>query len=178
MKIKQLNAVDCLKFENDIFECYRTNHLVLDSQNTWKMNTPFDAREFLRGYASAGDSCVIGIFDNEETTLYGFVIFDNLRYCGNKSCAEVHIVMSKYMFGKNNFYMYERILRGCGLTTVYAQIPSIAVHPIRICKKLGFKKTGYIPDAITYVNSSGEEKMYDIQIYTWKRGEGFNNDKI
>lgn len=169
MKFKQLTKDACEIYKQDIFDCYKTNHLVLDSQNSWKMEDAEDAKNFLTGYTEAADSCVIGVFDDQLRYLYGFIIFDNLRYCAEKSSAEVHIVMSKYLFGKANFYIYKRILEGCGVKTVYAQIPSIATHPINICKKLGFKKTGYIPDCITYVNAEGVEKMYDVHIYTWRR---------
>lgn len=52
---------------------------------------------------------------------------------------------------------------------LYCEIPSIAVNAIRMAKAMGFKKTGYIPTALPYVNSKGEEKLYDIQILTMEK---------
>ena len=62
-------------YKQDIFDCYKTNHLVLDSQNSWKMEDVEDAKNFLTGYTEAVDSCVIGVFDNQLRYLYGFIIF-------------------------------------------------------------------------------------------------------
>ena len=168
MKYRKLYDIDCERYKEDIFSCYQTNHLVFDSQNIIHIDSPEIAKNFIEAYATADDSCVLGIFDDNEQFLYGLVILDKLRFA-NKSSAQVHIVNDKSIFGKRLRDLYTDMINNLGLDTVYAEIPSIAVHPIKICKHLGFKKTGYIPEVIPYVNSKGEEKMYDIQVLTWRK---------
>lgn len=166
MKYRQLTLKDYVTYADDIIKCYKDCHLIFDSQNPIKeMYEP----EFVRGFSVATDAMVLGIFNDDETFLYGLVIFDNMRFA-NKSCAEVHIVTDRAIWGKKIKDIYNRILRGSIFDTLYCQVPSIAVNVIAICKRLGFKKTGYIPDALPYVNSKGEERMYDLQIYVY-RGE-------
>lgn len=164
MKYRQLTLDDCNKYSEDIIKCYSDCHLIFDSQSPInEMFKPY----FLKGFVGSDDSLALGIFDNDEMFLYGLVIFDNIRFA-DKSCAEVHIVTDKAIWGKKIKDVYNRILQGCIFDTLYCQVPSIAVNVIAICKRLGFKKTGYIPDALPYVNSRGEEKMYDLQIYTYR----------
>ena len=168
MKYRQLVLEDCNKYAEDIIKCYNDCHLIFDSQNPIPTNMylPY----FLGNFVQADDALVLGIFDDGEQFLYGIVIFDNIRFA-NKSCAECHIITDKAIWGKKIKDIYNKILGGCIFDTLYCQVPSIAVNVIAICKRLGFKKTGYIPDALPYVNSKGEEKMYDIQIYTFRREE-------
>ena len=138
------------------------------SGNTEKM-----ANLIAEGIAKAGKSAEVinvsnvnaNIFDDEEEFLYGLVIFDNIRMA-NKASAQVHIVNDKSIFGKKVRDIYKHIIETCGFDILYAEIPSIAVHAIGMCKRLGFKKTGYIPEALPYVNSKGIEQMYDIQIWS------------
>ena len=113
---------------------------------------------------------MLGILDDKEEFLFGIVIFDNIRFA-NKSCAQVHIVTDRAIWGRKIKDIYTEILKGSIFDTLYCEIPSIAVHPIAMCKRLGFKKTGYIPDALPYKNAQGEEKMYDLQIYTYRRNK-------
>lgn len=167
MKYRKLGIIDCQKYADDIIKCYEDCKLVFDSQST--ISKYMTMPQFLGGYIQADDSIVLGIFDDKEEYLYGMVIFDNIRF-SNKSCAEVHIVTDKAIWGKKIKNIYNEILQGCIFDTLYCQVPSIAVHVIAVCKRLGFKKTGYIPDALPYVNSKGEERMYDLQIYTYRRG--------
>ena len=171
MKTCKLDIIDCYMYRDDIFDCYQTNRLVFDSQNPIKITTPDIAAEFIRKFVEAEDSCVMGLFDDSKKFLYGLVIFDNIRYANNKSCAQVHIVNSKTIFGKVVREIYDNIIAACGIDTIYAEIPAIAVFPINICKRLGFVKTGYIPEALPYINSRGQEKMYDIIILTYKKKE-------
>ncbi len=168
MKYRQLKFKDCNKYKLDLLSCYKTNHLILDNQNNIVIETPEAARHFVEQLVLASDSTVTGIFDDEELYLYGIVIFDNIRF-GNKSCAEIHIVNDKSIFGKKVRSIYEDMIQSVPFDTLYCMIPSIAVHPIAMCKRMGFKKTGYIPNALPYTNSLGEEKMYDIQIWTFAR---------
>lgn len=168
MKHRKLYDIDCERYKDDIFSCYKTNHLIFDSQNIIHIDSPEIAAKFIESYITADDSCVIGIFDDKEQYLYGLIILDNIRFA-NKSSAQVHIVNDKSIFGKKVRNIYEEIINELYIDTIYAEIPLIAVHPIRICKSLGFKKTGYIPEVLPYINSKGEERMYDIQILTWRK---------
>lgn len=167
MKYRQLTLDDCNKFSGDIIKCYSDCHLIFDSQNPVKegMFKPY----FVGSFVDADDALALGIFDDNEEFLYGLVIFDNIRFAQEKSCAEVHIVTDKAIWGRKIRDIYNKIIQGCIFSTLYCQIPTIAVSAIAICKRLGFKKTGYIPEALPYVNSKGEEKMYDLQIYTYRR---------
>lgn len=169
MKYRQLKLEDIEKYKEDIYSCYMTNHLVFDSQNPLREDMSVDnTKWFVETFINSSDAVIVGIFDSEEKYLYGLVIFDNIRFA-NKSSAQVHIVNDKSIFGRKVRGLYEDILATCMFDTLYAEIPSMAVHAIALCKRLGFKKTGYIPDILPYVNCSGEEKMYDIQIWTWRR---------
>jgi hypothetical protein len=167
MKYRPLEYEDIKKFRDDIIKCYNDCHLIFDSQNTIPKRMPMWV--FVDNFVDSSDSMVIGILDDNEEFLYGLVIFDNIRFAQDKSCAEVHIVTDKAIWGRKIRDIYNKIIQGCIFSTLYCQIPTIAVSAIAICKRLGFKKTGYIPEALPYVNSRGEEKMYDLQIYTYKR---------
>ena len=166
MKFRKLKPEDVQIYRDDIIKCYKDCKLIFDSQNP--IPNELDLAYFLSNFVIASDSYVLGIFDEHEEFLYGLVIFDNIRMA-NKSCAEVHIITDKAIWGKKIRDVYNRILEGNIFDTLYCQIPSIAVHVIAICKRLGFKKTGYVPEALPYVNSQGEEKMFDLQIYTYRR---------
>lgn len=170
MKFRILYDIDLTKYASDILACYNTNHLILDIQNPLIFKTEEDIIEFLYRYIISKDSELVGIFDDKEQSLYGIVIFDNVRVGDDgKSCAQVHIATHKYIFGKVVRELYRDMINSFLFTTIYAEIPSIAVHAIKICKDLGFKKTGYIPEALPYLNSKGECKLYDIQIWTLRR---------
>ena len=166
MKYRKLKIEDIQIYRNDIIKCYQDCHLIFDSQNP--IPKEIDLPYFLSNFVMATDSMVLGIFSEDEAFLYGIIIFDNIRMA-NKSCAEVHIITDKAIWGKKIRNIYNEILQGCIFDTLYCQVPSIAVNVIAICKRLNFKKTGYIPEALPYMNSKGEEKMYDIQIYTYRR---------
>lgn len=168
MKYRALNHGDAYTYRNDIFKCYNDCKLVFDSQSYITLRDTDSCENFIHNYIDASDSIVVGIFDNNEEFLYGIVIFDNMRFA-NKYCAQVHIVTDKAIWGKQIKDIYKEMIQTCAFDTLYAEIPQIAVHAIAMCKRLGFKKTGYIPDALPYVNSEGIEKMYDLQIYTWRR---------
>ena len=169
MKYRQLKLEDIEKYKEDIYSCYMTNHLVLDSQNPLKEGMSVEhTKWFVETFINSSDAVIVGIFDSEEKYLYGLVIFDNIRFA-NKSSAQVHIVNDKSIFGRKVRGLYEEILSTCMFDTLYAEIPSIAVHAIALCKRLGFKKTGYIPNVLPYVNSKGVEQMYDIQIWSFNK---------
>lgn len=168
MKFRSLTSGECAIYRNDIFKCYKDCSLILDSQHPLRLSDEWATEEFVRGFVEADDSEVLAIFDDSESFLYGLVIFDNIRFA-NKSCAEVHIVTDKAIWGRKIKNIYKDMIECNVFDTLYCQIPSIAVNSIAMCKRLGFKKTGYIPDALPYVNAKNETKMYDIQIYTYRR---------
>lgn len=168
MKFRTLNHGDVYLYRNDIYKCYKDCNLIFDSQNIIDIKDAQDAENFIHNFVDAKDSTVMGILSDSEEFLYGIVIFDNIRFA-NKSCAQIHIVTDKAIWGRKIKDIYTELLNGCIFDTLYCEIPSIAVHPIAMCRRLGFKKTGYIPEALPYVNSNGEEKMYDLQIYTYRK---------
>lgn len=169
MKYRLLNNSDCEKYKNDILHCYQTNHLIFDSQNILKIDNPEVAKNFVLKYIEAEDSCVQGILDDKEEFLYGLVIYDIIRCTDKYTSTQVHIVNDKAIFGKVIRKLYKEIIEVSPFTTIYAEIPSIAVHAIRLCKDMGFKKTGYVPNVIPYINSKGEEKMYDLIILSYTK---------
>lgn len=170
MRYRKLQLEDLFNYGKDILHCYECNHFVLDEQSFIVPDL-----DFIRGFLDAPDSMIIGLFDNNEKYLYGLIIFDNIRF-GNKgeSCAEVHIINDKAIWGKKVRDLYTEVLNNSIFSTIYCMIPQIAVAPIALCKRLGFKKTGYIPKALPYTNSRGEENMYDINIMCWRKEK--NND--
>lgn len=170
MKYRTLYHGDLFVYRSDIFKCYQDCNLIFDSQNVIDIKDEHDSENLLHGFVEAKDSLVLGILDDKEEFLFGIVIFDNIRFA-NKSCAQVHIVTDKAIWGRKIKDIYTEILKVSIFDTLYCEIPSIAVHPIAMCKRLGFKKTGYIPDALPYRNAQGEEKMYDLQIYTYRRNK-------
>lgn len=174
MIYRQLTVEDLDKYSSDIFSCYKSNTLVFDCQNPIAIAREDQATEFLYGFIAAPDSMAMGIFDDNEDFLYGLIIFDNIRFGedakGNPvSCAQLHIVNDKSIFGKVLRDLHNQILDSVVFTTLYCEIPENAVHAIAICKRLGFKKTGYIPHALPYRNSLGKEIMHDIQVWSLDR---------
>ena len=87
-----------------------------------------------------------------------------------ESCAEVHVLTSKSIFGAVLRHSYERILdEMVPFAVLYCHIPRAAVFASKLVKDIGFKKTGYIPAALPYSNSKGEVKMSDLLIYVLDR---------
>lgn len=164
MKYRKLELQDLFNYGKDILRCYECNHFVLDEQSPIIPDL-----DFVRGFVDSPDSMVIGVFDDKEKYLYGLIIFDNIRFGNKESCAEVHIINDKAIWGRKVRDLYTEVLNSSIFTTLYCQIPQIAVAAIALCKRLGFKKTGYIPNALPYTNSRGEENMYDINIMCWRK---------
>ncbi len=165
MKYRQLKEQDLFRFAQDIRSCYGSCHLVFDDQNPLKGLNTEGLLSFLKEYIEADDSSVTAILDDEEKFLYGIIIFDNIRM-GEKNSAEVHIVNDRSIWGHRIKDVYNQIIHCSIFDILYAEIPSIAVGAIGMCRRLGFKKTGYIPSIAPYANSKGEEKMYDMQIWS------------
>lgn len=169
MKHRILQKSDVWNYGDDLLSMYQTNRLVIDSQSPLDLSNRDSVCEFIEPFVTSNDSMVVGIFDEQEKYLYGIVIFDNIRFDEVNSCAQIHIVNDKSIFGKKVRNIYGEIIESMPFTTLYCEIPSIAVHAIAVCKRAGFKKTGYIPLALPYKNIKGEEKLYDLQIFTYRR---------
>lgn len=170
MKVRTLFDIDLINYKLDLFDCYQQNKLIFDNQNIWKEASPDGIVYFIKSFIDSPESNVLGIFDSQEMFLYGIIIFDNIRFGkGNKACAELHIVTNKALWGHKIKDIYKEMLKSVPFTTLFCNIPEIAVHAIRICKVLGFKKTGYIPECLPYINSKGEEILYDVQIWCYRR---------
>lgn len=166
---RQLTTEDCTTFYSDIVKCYRDNPLIFDSQNPLRQMTEGELVTFISNYIKSEDSLVIGIFNSKQDILFGVAIFDSIRFSGKDSCAQVHIAISKDIWGRLCANIFNRILDECLIKTLYCEIPQIAVKPIAIVKRMGFKKTGYIPKALPYTNSRGETKMYDLHIFVHQK---------
>lgn len=150
---------------DDIVECYKDNPQILDSQSPYCLTNKEGAMVFLSSYVNSKDSMVIGIVDDREEFLYGLILFDNIRMADKKS-AECHIVASKQVWGKIILDIYKDALNSSVFDVLYCMIPANCVLAIRIAKQLGFKKTGYIPKVIPYINVKGIERLYDLQVYS------------
>lgn len=166
MHYKKLNIEDIINYRNDLYNAFLDNHLILDLQCELQFNNSVDFANYLLKYVLASDSLVIGIFDNK--ICYGYVIFDTIRIASDNSSAQVHIAVSKKLRGKKVIKIFKDIRDNSNIQTFYCEIPSIAIHAINICKKLGFKKTGYIPKIIPYKNIFGNVNMYDVYILTYQ----------
>lgn len=169
MKQKILQTNDIAKYAEDIKRCYDCNKLIFDCDNPLRLEDVVDLCNFVSPYIDSDDSYVIGIVDDNEKYLYGLVIFDNIRTDGTITTAQVHIVTDKIIWGKQIKDMYNEILAYGLIDNIYCEIPQIAVNAIGMCKRLGFKKTGYIPKALPYINSKGEKKLYDLNIFVRER---------
>lgn len=166
MYYKKLNVNDIIRYNKDLFKAFKDNSLILDEQCNLHFDYYVDFGNFLIKYVLATDSMVIGIFDCNKCQ--GYVILDNIRMTEENSCAQVHIAISKELRGKKALRILKEIRDNSNLEMFYAEIPSIAIHAINICKKLGFKKTGYIPKNMPYTNALGQVKMYDTFIYVYR----------
>lgn len=162
----KLSTLDLDIYREDIFRCYQDNVLILDSQNILDLSTPDLLIDFLEPYATSRDSFLFGIFKDDR--ILGIVMFNNVRITEEISSAEVHLALSKKLRGKRGLKILEQIRDNCNIDNIYCIIPEIAINTINVCKKLGFKKTGYIPDNLPYVNAQHIEKMYDSFILTYR----------
>lgn len=163
MKYRVINQNDLEKYGDDIFDAYSSNHLIFDTQNIFADGSKDVYINYLEGYVHGIDSYVLGFFDNNEEYLYGVAIVDNIRTV-DITTAEVHIAVNKKMWGSSLLHILEEAVKYVPVDIFYCQIPQIAVRALGLVKRLGFKKTGYIPKALPYKNIKGEEKLYDINI--------------
>ncbi len=169
MKTRALTLQDLQTYIIDIYQCYKDNPQIMDLQTPCPVDTPQQVQDFLIPYIEVDDSMVEGIFDDKEQYLYGIVIFDNMRITPECSTCEVHIATAKPIWGKMLMDAYREMLHKLIFDNFYCMIPSNCVLAIRLAKAVGFKKTGYIPKALPYINSKNQLKMYDLQIYSLQR---------
>lgn len=168
MHYRSLTKEDLYKYGDDVLKCYQDNKLILDSQNPLFIDSTQAACSFINGYIEGKDSMVLGIFDEAEFFLYGLVIFDNMRTV-DKMVAEVHIAISKEIWGRKVKNLFDEMLENSLFDILYCTIPQIAVNAIAMVRRMKFKKTGYIPCALPYINSKGEERLYDLNIFCYRR---------
>lgn len=166
MFYKTLDYISIARFKTELFKAFKDNSLILDQQCELHFDDEFEFSNFLLKYVEASDSMVIGLFDNNKCQ--GYVILDNIRITEDNSCAQVHLAISKSLRGKKALQILKEIRDNSNLEMFYCEIPSIAIHAINVCKKLGFKKTGYIPNNLPYTNAFGQTKMYDTYILVYR----------
>ena len=169
MKQRILYDIDIHRFIDDIKRCYDCNRLIFDMDTPLHLDDEELLEAFLVPFTQSEDSYILGILDDNEKYLYGLVIFDNCRTDGSCTTAQVHIVTDKAVWGKTIASIYREILDNGLIDIMYCEIPQIAVNAIGMCRRLGFKKTGYIPKALPYLNSKGEKKLYDLNIFVYER---------
>ena len=161
-------------YQEDIEQCYKDNPQIADYQSVVDFQNTSEAMSLLESYIDCDESAILGIYDDNETYLFGFIIFDGIRLTDDGNAAQVHICISRDIWGKEFQYLYEKIMDDSIFDTLYAMIPSRCRGAITLCKKLGFKKTGYIPKAIPYTTLKGEVKMFDELIYTYYKEKKTN----
>lgn len=170
MKYRDLSIEDLPKYAQDIKSCYDSNSLILDSQNPLNLSDEQSLVNFIGGFIDSEDSTVVGLFDDNEKFLYGLVIFDSIRFGQDcKVSAELHLAIDKKAYGRLTFELLQKLRDESIFTTLYCHIPDIAVRTIGLCKRMGFKKTGYIPNCLPYINLAGIEELHDVQIWTYNK---------
>jgi len=172
MKTRFLELSDVDKYAEDLFICCKHNPQITDYQGYLDVNDKEATLEAIKNYIEGRDSSIEAIMDNREEYIFGFVVYDNMRLTDDGNAAECHICTARDIWGKDFLNIYEEILNHSIFNVLYCIIPSRCRGAINLCKKLGFKKTGYIPNSIPYTNVKGEVKMFDELIYSWvKVGE-------
>lgn len=172
MKTRFLKEEDFYKYEEDIVDCYMDNLQIMDSQSCLDITNRDILSDYVLGLISSKESSIEGIFNDKEEYLYGMIVYDGMRFSNDGNAAQLHLAVCKDLWGKVIFNMCNQILERTYFDTLYCMIPSYCRPTIALVKKLGFKKTGYIPKALPYKNIKGEEKMYDELIYTWSKSNG------
>lgn len=165
---RTLKVEDLNKYEDDIAICFMDNLQITDSQSPLNLTNYDDRMDYLLGLLNSQESMVIAILDEENEYLYGLVIFDGIRVTDDGNAAQLHVAVCKDLWGKAILNIFRDILDNFVMfNTLYCMLPAYCRPVISLVKKLGFKKTGYIPKALPYINIKGEEKMYDELIYTY-----------
>ncbi len=169
MKTRYLTLNDLENFMDDIVKACRDNPQITDYQGYLKLDNEVEIIQACINYIEAKDSLVEGIFDNKEEYLFGFIVYDNIRLTDDGNSAELHLCTSKDIWGTDFITIYKGILSYTLFDVLYALVPAKCRTTIAFMKKLGFKKTGYIPKSIPYVTAKNEVKMFDQLIYVWEK---------
>lgn len=164
--IKDYNELDY--FKEDVLSCYLSTDFTHDTQCTYKPKNTNDVLFLHRGHLNPEQHCLIGIFArdyNEEEHLCGLVIFNNIRAIKDRTVADLHMVSDRIIWGMPLFKILCKMMKETIFNQLNIIIPSCGGALIRLIKRLGFKKTGYIPECCTYRNIKGQEIFYDKYLY-------------
>lgn len=169
MRTRYLKNEDLIKYKGDITQCYLDNLQIMDSQSPLDFTKEEDIISYIYPLIDGLESAVMGIFDDNEEYLFGLIVYDGIRLTEDGNAAQLHLASCKEMWGSEFISVYEEELRVSMFNTLYCMIPSYCRSIISLIKKLGFKKTGYIPKALPYTNLKGKTKMYDELIYVYTK---------
>ena len=161
MKHRVLRQNDCAQYSDDLFQCFKDNPQILDEESIDYFESLEKSVNYVEDLIGSPDSMVVGIFDDDEEFLYGIVIFDQMRFSKDGNSAQLHIAISKDIWGKDFLDVYREMIHNSRFDVMYCMIPAKCRATIGFVKTLGFKKTGYIPKAIPYKDRNGKIKMYD-----------------
>lgn len=170
MIFELLTDKECELYNQDIFLCFKDNPLFFDIFNPNTIKNKEDAKYFVKSFIDSDECLVFGVFDDNKKILYGLVILDEVRM-GLRNSAKCHILLTKELWGRQAFDICEKIIQKTIIDVFYCEIPAYAYKAIGLVKKLGFKKTGYIPKIIPYVTINKSNVMHDILIYTLNKPE-------
>lgn len=168
MQTRYLIQLDTFQYEEDLIKCVKDNPQICDYQSLLDIHNDDSILNAISSYINCMDSSIEGIFDDNYEYLFGFIAYDKIRLTDDGNSAEVHICISKDMWGRDFYPVYEEILKNSMFDVLYADMPACCRGAITLCKRLGFKKTGYIPKSIPYVTTKGDVKMFDEYIYSWE----------
>lgn len=173
MKYRYLKEEDITNYVEDLMIIYKDNPQITDIQCPLDITSEQDIRDYVENNAVFNEeSCVLGIFDDDELCLFGIIIFDSMRLTDDGNAAQLHIAIGKELWGKQIREVCQELLHNTIFTVLYCFIPSKCRPVIGLLKSLNFKKTGYIPKSLPYETVKGEIKMYDELVYSWvKPGE-------
>lgn len=174
MKYRVLTKRDLSLYRNDIYSCFNSNKSIYDSQSPYRNNNPVDT---LMSHLNNFDTILFGIFDDDESYLYGIILFENVRINTDINSAQVHIIIDKAIWGKVVFGVLKKMADETIFNRIFAEIPAFTAKTVGLLKRLGFKKTGYKPDAVPYIDASGKEKMYDLLTYTLYKKNAKNQNR-
>lgn len=174
MLTRNLTAYDMKRYEEDIAQCYLENLQIMDSQSMLDISNRDTLFDYLFGLLEDDESNIEGIFDDSEKFLYGLIIYDGIRVTNDGNAAQLHLAVCRELWGRRIREILKEALNNTFFDVLYCMIPAFCRPTIALVKTLGFKKTGYIPKALPYVNLKGEEKMYDEYVFSWvkdRKGE-------
>lgn len=171
MKLRFIDVNDVRDYEEDIAQCYMDNLQIMDSQTVIDFTNRDEMLDYIFSILESKESAIQGVFDNDDEYLYGLIIYDGIRLTDDGNAAQLHLATCKDMWGQEYLKVYQKALDETLFDTLYCMVPAICRPVISLLKKLGFKKTGYIPKALPYTNLKGKTKMYDEYVYVWRKKE-------